>query len=293
MNWWKSLKGKVKRSEPLNKHTTFRLGGRADFFIEPKDNQDLKLLLNYAKIHKLKLLLIGSGSNILAKDGNIRKIIAHLNSGYFAKIKFENNYCEAGSATVLARLIKAAHARSLAGLEFLTGVPGTVGGALVMNAGAWGKEIADFLTEVKVMDYNGRVRLMKKEEIKFGYRSSSLDKYIILGAKFKLSRDSEKNIGNRIADYLKKRRSSQDNAFPNAGCIFRNPRGTSAGKLIDLCGLKGRCAGGAVISKKHANFILNRKNASAQDVLELVKLIKREVRNKFRINLETEIKIWQ
>ncbi|MFA5275956.1 MAG: UDP-N-acetylmuramate dehydrogenase [Candidatus Omnitrophota bacterium] len=293
MNWWKSLKGKVKRSEPLDKHTTFRIGGRADFFIEPKDYDDLKLLLKYAKINKLKVLLIGSGSNILAKDGNIRKIIAHLNSGPFTGIRFENNYCEAGSGVALARLIKAASGRSLAGLEFLTGVPGTVGGALIMNAGAWGKEIADFLIEVRVMDYNGRLRLINKEEIKFGYRSSSLDKYIILGAKFKLNRDTKKNIGNRIKDYLKKRRKSQDTAYPNAGCIFKNHRDTSAGKLIDSCGLKGRGVGGAVISKKHANFILNRKNASSGDVLGLVKLIKSRVRNKYRIDLETEIKIWQ
>ena len=292
MSWWKNLKGKVKRFEPLSEHTTFRIGGRAEFFIEPKDNEDLKLLLAQAKINKFKVKLIGSGSNLLIKDADIKKIIVHLNSPHFTKIRFENNYCESGSAVSLAKLIREAFRRALSGLEFLTGVPGTVGGALMMNAGAWGKEIADCLEDVKVMDYNGSEKRLEKEEIKFAYRASGFKNYIILGARFKLKNDSKIRIKNRIDNYLKARRKNQDTAFPNAGCIFKNSRNTPAGKLIDLCGLKGARAGGAAISDKHANFILNKANASSGDVLKLMKLARNNVKRNFNINLEPEIKIW-
>jgi len=292
MNWLKNLKGKVKRAEALSKHTSFRIGGRADFFIEPDDSEDLKLLLKHAEKNKLKLLFIGSGSNILVKDADIKKIIVHLSSGNFAKVKFENNYCEVGSGVTLAKLIRQASLRGLGGLEFLTGIPGTVGGALMMNAGAWGKEIADFLEDISVMDYNGNLELLKRNKIRFAYRSSGLDKYIILGARFKLNKATQIQIKNKIDKYLKRRRKSQDFAFPNAGCVFKNPRNNTAGKLIDLCGLKDRSAGGAVISKKHANFILNKNNAKARDVLKLMKLAKIKVKRNFNINLEPEIKIW-
>ena len=292
MNWWKNLKGKVKRAEALSKHTSFRIGGKADFFIEPEDIEDLKVLLKHAGKNKLRLLFIGSGSNILAKDTDIKKIVVHLNSGNFAKVKFENNYCEAGSGVTLAKLIRQVSSHGLGGLEFLIGIPGTVGGALMMNAGAWGKEIADFLEDISVMDYNGNVELLERNKIKFAYRSSGLDKYIILGARFKLNKATPSQIKKKIDKYLKERRKSQDFAFSNAGCVFKNPRDNTAGKLIDLCGLKGRSAGGAVISEKHANFILNKNNSKARDVLKLMKLAKIKVKRNFNINLEPEIKIW-
>ena len=292
MNWWKSLKGKIKRREALSKHTSFRIGGKADFFIEPEDNEDLRLLLTLAKKNKRKLLFMGSGSNILAKDPDIKKIVVHLNSGNFAKVKFEGNYCEAGSGVALGQLIRQLSSRDLSGLEFLTGIPGTVGGAVMMNAGAWGKEIADSLADVSVMDYNGNIKLLARNKIKFTYRSSGLDKYIILGARFKLNKANPDQIKNRIGKYLKERRRSQDFGFPNAGCIFKNPRNASAGKLIDLCGLKGSRVGGAVISKKHANFILNINKAKASDVLKLMKLARIKVKRNFKVNLEPEIKIW-
>ena len=292
MNWWKNLKGKIKRREALSNHTSFGIGGRADFFIEPEDSEDLRLLLKLAGKNKLKLLFIGSGSNILAKDTDIKKIVVHLNSGNFTKVKFENNYCEAGSGVTLLQLIRQVSSRGLGGLEFLAGIPGTVGGAVIMNAGAWGKEIADSLVDISVMDYNGNVRVLVRNKIKFAYRSSGLDKYIILGVRFKLNKATPDQIKNRIDKYLKDRRKNQGFAFPNAGCIFKNSRNNTAGKLIDLCGLKGSKAGGAVISEKHANFILNINKAKASDVLKLMKLVKIKVKRNFKINLEPEIKIW-
>lgn len=292
MNWWKSLKGRVKRAEALSKHTSFRIGGKADFFIEPEDSEDLRLLLNHAKKNKFKLLFIGSGSNILPKDGELKEIVVHLNSVNFAKVKFENNYCVAGSGVALAKLIRQAALHGLGGLEFLAGIPGTVGGAVIMNAGAWGKEVADSLEEVSVMDYNGKVKALNRNKIKFAYRSSGLDKYIILGARFKLSKVAPIKIKSKIEKYLKERSISQGFLSPNAGSIFKNPKNNTAGKLIELCGLKGRSAGGAVISDKHANFILNRNHAKAKDVLKLMKLAKIEVKRNFKISLEPEIKIW-
>ncbi|HTZ11621.1 MAG TPA: hypothetical protein VMD04_04525, partial [Candidatus Margulisiibacteriota bacterium] len=170
--------------------------------------------------------------------------------------------------------------------------PGSVGGALAMNAGSWGRSILELTNKVRVLDYGGREIIIPKQKIKYSYRKSSLAKYIILGADFKLKKNSPAAIGSSIKGYLKRRRASQDNSYPNAGCIFKNPPGESAGRLIDLCGLKGRTCGGALISPKHANFILNAKGAGSADVLKLIQLAKKMVKDKFNIKLCPEIKIW-
>lgn len=162
-----------------------------------------------------------------------------------------------------------------------------------MNAGAWGQNIGDLVENVLVMDYNSNIKLLKRKELRFAYRSSSLAKLIILGASLRLKSSHRSKINIKIRDYLTARRQSQDLHLPNAGCVFKNPRGRSAGKLIDLCGLKGRVIGKARISDKHANFILNKGGAKAKDVLGLMKLIKGKVKNKFNIALEPEIRIWE
>lgn len=293
MNWWKNLKGTVRTQEPLRKHTTFKIGGRAKFFIEPKDISDLKLLLTSAKKYKIPIFVIGMGSNVLISDKGLKAIVVHLDSPYFKKASCKRNSLEVGVGLKLRQLVQTARMRSLSGVEFLTGIPGTVGGALVMNAGAWGKNIGDLVVKTSVMDYNGNIKTLSKKDIKFEYRSSSLKKYIILSARLKLAKKNKEEIKENIKKYLKLRFNSQDNSLPNAGCIFRNPSGTLAGMLIDQCGLKGEKEGGACVSRKHANFILNRKDARAGDVLKLMDLIKRRVRNRFNVVLEPEIKIWQ
>jgi UDP-N-acetylmuramate dehydrogenase len=292
MNWRKNLKGRFKTGEPLKKHTTFKIGGPAEFFAEPKDLADLKLLLNLAKKKKLRPLIIGAGSNILVGDRGVKALVIKLNSPFFKEISFKGNTLKAGSGLALGRLIASARKQRLGGLEFLGGIPGSVGGALAMNAGAWMRSILEFVENVRVMDYNGRKKNIPKQKIKYGYRKSSLAKYIILGATFKLKRVSPAIINAALKQYLKRRRNSQESSCPNAGCIFKNPPGESAGRLIDLCGLKGRSCAGALISPKHANFILNAKNARAADVLQLISLIKRRVKNKFNVELHPEIKIW-
>lgn len=294
MNWLESLKGKVRFEEPLKNHTTFRIGGPAKFFIEPSDLGDLKQVLSFVKKNNMAVFLLGAGSNILASDEGIEGIALKLNSLYFRKIVRKNCSLEVGSGCLLGQLLKFALKHGLSGMEFLVGIPGTVGGALAMNAGAWGKNMGDIIEKVVVMDYKGNIKVLSKENIKFDYRKSSLAKYIILSCTIRLAKAKKEEINSSINKYVKFRLNSQDNSYPNAGCIFKNPSVSEpAGRLIDLCSLKNKFVGGASVSDKHANFIVNRSNAKARDVLKLMGLIQNKVKQRFNINLEPEIKIWR
>jgi UDP-N-acetylmuramate dehydrogenase len=303
MNWWKHLKGKVRLQEPLKYHTTFKIGGPAKFFLEPKDTGDLKALLNLLRRGKISFLLIGAGSNLLISDKGVDKAVLSLRSPYFQRIHFKNTSLEVAAGAMLNRVVLAAQRHGLSGLEFLAGIPGTIGGALVMNAGITEKgrspqspsvrSIGDLIEKVIVMDYNGNIKTLDKKDIEFGYRESSLAKYIILGARLKLVKKNKKEIKNRIQKYINYRKGTQDATGNSAGCIFKNPRGYSAGKLIDLCDLKGKKIGDASVSRKHANFILNTGQARAQDVFKLMDLIRERVKDRFNITLKSEIKIWQ
>jgi len=301
MNWQKSLKSKILESEPLSSHTSFRIGGPAEFFIRPRNIDDLKSLLESAKRYKMAFRVIGAGSNILVSDKGLKGVTLSLNSPCFRRIAFRNNCVEVGAGRTLNQFIQNLRKHCLSGAEFLVGIPGTIGGALSMNAGIIlraesqelrAKNIGDLVETVSVMDYNGKIKNLNKKGIRFNYRSSSLSKYIILGARLKLKKAKKKEIDKRIKEYLKVRKINQDYSHPSAGCVFKNPCGDSAGRLIDLCGLKGRRVGDACISSKHANFIINLGRATATDVLELMSLAKKEVKHKFGINLEPEIKIW-
>ncbi len=292
MNWQRSLKGKVSLEEPLRKYTTFKIGGRAKFFIEPYNYEDLRLLLSLVKKYSIPLRVIGAGSNILIRDQGINGAVLRLSSPCFRKTSFHKNSVTVRAGKFLKELVLSIQKRGLSNTEFLIGIPGTVGGALAMNAGVKGKNIGDLVEDVTVMDYFGRIKTLKKENINFGYRKSSLSKFIILSAKLKLVKRNKRDIEEKIKRYLDYRRSSQDYSFASLGCVFKNPSGDSAGRLIDLCGLKGRRIGNACVSKKHANFILNLKKAKASDVLRLMRLVRKKVKDRFKINLEPEIKIW-
>lgn len=293
MIWLKSLKGKVRLNEPLKDKTTFRIGGPARFFIEPKDIIDLKRLLDSARSLRTPIYIIGAGSNILVDDSGVNGAVIRLTSPYFKKIYIEGDHIRAGSGVALSQLIRLSLLHGLSGLEFLAGIPGTVGGALVMNAGAWGESIADFVQEISVMDYRGEVKSLRKKDLSFRYRSSNLKKYIILSADLKLFKN-RKGIKEKVGRYLTNRFDMQDNSRPNAGCVFKNPHPKrAAGRIIDLCGLKGSRIGDAFVSFKHANFILNYGHASSSDVIKLMGLIKRRVKQKFNINLQPEIEIWK
>ena len=295
MNWWRNLKGRIRLAEPLKNHTTFKIGGPAKFFIEPQDPNDLRLLLSLVKRYNLSLLVIGRGSNLLISDKGINGVVLRLNAPWFNKLSYKDNYLEAGSGALLSRVVLFAKGHGLSGAEFLVGIPGTVGGALAMNAGVArdNRSIAELVESVTVMDYRGNRKILNKKDIRFGYRTSSLSKYIILSALIKLNRKNKEQINDKIKAYLKYRKLTQDLSKPSAGCIFRNPKGHSAGRLIDLCGLKGKRIGDTGVSRKHANFILNLGKGSARDVCKLMDLIRKKVNNKFDINLTPEIKIWQ
>lgn len=293
MNWQKSLKGKVSLAEPLKMHTTFKIGGAAKVFIEPKDAQDLKTLLVSAQGKKLNFLIIGAGSNLLINDNGVKNPVIKLSNPSFKRIFLEGDTIVAGAGCSLNSLLKKAQGYSLSALEFLAGIPGTVGGALIMNAGIPGKNIGDLVEDITVMDYNGSVKKINKVKAAFEYRASGLSKYIVLSARLKLFRSNEEKIALAIKNYFIQRKVKQELTLPSAGCIFKNPPKDSAGRLIDLCGLKGRMIGGACVSVKHANFIVNTGEAKAKDVLALMEVIGQEVKNKFNIILEPEIKIWK
>jgi UDP-N-acetylmuramate dehydrogenase len=293
MNYPKNLKTEAKFNQPLKNYTAFKIGGSAEVFIRPHDAEDLKLIVDYAKSYKITLFILGAGSNILASDKGLGGIVVKLDCGSFKNISFGKSYIQAGCGLMLSKIISMAKNRGLSGAEFLAGIPASLGGALIMNAGAWGENIGDLVENVTVMDYNGSIKTLDRTKIKFAYRKSSLAKFIILGARLRLARADKNEIGKKIKEYLARRRITHDASFPNAGCIFKNPAGVSAGRLIDECGLKGKRIGGAVVSLRHANFILNSGKASAADVLKLMNIIKRRVKHKFNADLQPEIKIWK
>jgi len=293
MNWWKDLKVKVRQGAPLKNYTAFKIGGRARFFSQPEDIDDLKSLLSAAKAYAIPVFILGKGSNLLVADKGIDGLVLSFNAPFFRRVRVDKNSISASCGTALSGLISESRKHGLGGLEFLTGIPGAVGGALAMNAGAWGKSIGDLVEKATVMDYNGNIKTLKKDSLKFGYRASGLSKYIILEASFKLSSLDPLKARGIVARYIDLRRKAQDLSSASAGCVFKNPPGESAGRLIDLCGLKGKSIGEAYISKIHANFIINRGRATSEEVLKLMDLARSRVKKKFNLFLEPEIKIWQ
>jgi UDP-N-acetylmuramate dehydrogenase len=292
MLWPKALIKNIRSGVPLAKYTTFKIGGKAEYYFEPQNNRQLSQVLRSAA-RNAPIFLLGAGSNILVSDSGVAGLVIRLCRANFKKISVRGKFIRCHSAVTLSQLAQAAKSNGLSGAEFLAGIPGTVGGAVLMNAGAWGSSIADIVEEIQVMGYNGKVKVLKKNNIKFGYRCSGLEKYIILSAKLRFSPKDKAAIDKLMREYLRRRVTTQNTRFANAGCIFKNPAGCSAGKLIDQCGLKGASIGNAIVCRKHANFILNRGKARSADVLELMRHIRGSVRSKFKVDLQPEIKVWR
>ena len=300
------IRGEIRFNELLSKHTSFRIGGPADVLIYPEDISDIKNILTFCNSHNTPVTVFGKGTNLLTSDKGIRGVVLNLEHGLCGiKIKGERITCGAGA--LLSKLLKQAARKELTGLEFAAGIPGTVGGAVSMNAGT--KEIrnppenlrdeirnieyvsiGNLVESVKVIDTKGNISELGKNDLHFEYRKSNLSEYIIVEVKLKLKRGEKKEINDRISRLLEHKKSTQVLDIPSAGCIFKNPDGHSAGRLIDEAGLKGLAIGNAQVSEKHANFIVNNGNASAQDVLELIKKIKLTVFEKTGVKLEKEIK---
>ncbi|MBN1353968.1 MAG: UDP-N-acetylmuramate dehydrogenase [Candidatus Omnitrophica bacterium] len=288
-----SIKGGVLFNEPLWRHTTFRIGGPASVWTEPADWDSLREILRFAAEKRKKTVVLGGGSNVLFADSGFRGIVIHLCRGDFKKMRFSRREIISGAGVALSSLINACRRKGLTGLEGMTGVPGSLGGAIFMNAGYCGS-VSDVLKRVTVMDKkSGRIFCINQKNIKFGYRHSNLGRYIILEAVMRLERGNIKDIESCVKNYIRLKREKQPLGCPSAGCVFKNPEGDiAAAEYIENAGLKGKKAGGAEISKKHANFIINSGNAKAKDVLRLIALVKRRVRKLYKVNLAPEIAIF-
>ncbi|MCM8760658.1 MAG: UDP-N-acetylmuramate--L-alanine ligase [Candidatus Omnitrophica bacterium] len=291
------IKGRVKPDEELSRHTSFKIGGRAALWVEPKDADDLKKILVFAKNRKIPLFVIGNGSNVLASDNGFDGIVICLNSPAFKTLSFRGRRAFVGAGYSLPMLVRISCSKSLAGLESLIGIPGTVGGAIYMNAGGYNnpvyRNIGEIVESVKVMDFDGTPRVIGKKDLKFGYRCSNLDKYVILAAELKFYKGDKKNLLAACAKFLKIKMEKQVLDKPSAGCIFKNPDNFqfTCGQMIDMLHLKGKKVGGAQISEKHANFIINNGGATCKDVLELAAIVKESVKKNYGIDLEMEVKV--
>lgn len=280
--------------EPMAKHTSFKIGGPADVFIKVDNIEELKETLDLSKQNQIPLTIIGNGSNLLVTDKGIRGITAKLNLKDI-EIKNENNkqIIKVDAGVPVGLLAQKLLKEEITGFEELSGIPGTIGGAVIMNAGAHGKELKDILKKVTAMDYNGNIHEFTNEECLFSYRNSRFqkEKYIILQATLELEKGNSTEIKEKMDEYMQFRKEKQPIEYPNAGSTFKRGEDFVTAKLIDEAGLKGYKVGGAQVSEKHAGFIVNVDNATAKDVIELTDYIKEKIEEKFgkKINLEIQI----
>jgi UDP-N-acetylmuramate dehydrogenase len=285
----KVFRGRISLNEPLARFTTFRIGGEADYFVEPVDAEDVVSIVKYANRQGIPFYVMGNGSNILISDEGIKGIVINLEAA-FNYLKQEGDSIITGAGVKIAKFVDYCIQKGFGGIEMLAGIPATVGGALVMNAGCYGGETADHVTELTVVK-NEKIQKLKKEDCGFKYRSSNLKGTVVMEARFDLPKGIPEELNKRRKELILSRNESQPVEVPNAGCVFKNPADNKAAILIDKCGLKGVKFGGAMVSIKHANFIVNFDNATANDVVELVKIIKKTVKEKTGIELEMEVKL--
>jgi len=281
----------IRRNEPLAKHTTLRVGGPADVYVEPASEEDLAAVVKDCAGHSVPFFIIGRGSNLLVRDGGFRGVILCLSHANFSRIGAAGERLKCGAGARLKDVAIAAKRHGLSGLEFLEGIPGSVGGALRMNAGAMGGATFDVVESVRLMDFDGHVRESAPPEMSVAYRGcGALKNHIALGAVFKGRPDSPESILQRMSAFGRKRWTSQP-AAPSAGCIFKNPPEIPAGKLIDELGLKGTRVGGAMVSAEHGNFIVNKGEATARDILELIGILRAKAKAGRGVELQTEVEI--
>ena len=281
----------IRGDEPLAKHTTLRVGGPADVYVEPASEPDLAAVLAHCHEHGRQLFVLGRGSNLLVKDGGFRGVVICLAQAHFSRIEAVGERLGCGAGARLKAVAAEAKRHSLAGLEFLEGIPGSVGGALRMNAGAMGGAMFDVVESIRVMNFAGNTQERKVCDLPVAYRSCpTLKTQIALSAMLRGRPGQREAIGQRMNEYSRKRWQSQP-AAPSAGCMFKNPASIPAGKLIDELGLKGTRVGGAVVSTEHGNFIVNDRAASARDVLGLIEIIRQRARAERGIELETEVEV--
>jgi len=285
------IKGRIVYGEPLDKYTSFGIGGPADVMVFPEGAADVRAALRLCREERVPYLVLGGGSNLLVRDGGFRGVVLHL-EGVFTQLNVEGNRVWAGAGVRLSRLVAFCSKLALSGVECLAGVPGTVGGAVRGNAGAFGGSIADHLVAVRLLTREGDEHVFSRDRMEFSYRRSSLPEgCVILEAAFDLEQGDTGEIRRRISANLVQRNRGQPVEWRSAGSVFKNPPGEYAGRLVEKAGLKGVRVGGACISPKHGNFIINLGGATATDILALIDLMQRQVREKMQVELELEVRV--
>lgn len=284
--------GLVLKDEPMKKHTTFRVGGPADIFIKPTDEDSLVKLMKFLNKENVAPFILGQGSNLLVRDEGIRGVVICIHKA-LTELTLDEDVIYTGSGNTVPDVAKFAQRNSLSNMEQVSGIPGSIGGAVVMNAGAYGGEFKDFVLDVKVLNKDMEVEYISNKDMEFRYRGSSvLDRgYIVLGARLKLVKKDQSEIDILMDDFTNRRVKKQPLNYPSAGSTFKRPEGYYAAALIEEAGLKGLVHKGAMVSKKHAGFIINHDDASYKDVIELIKLVQKEVYDYSGVMLEPEVKI--
>lgn len=284
-------KDKVKYNEKMSKYTTMRVGGPCDCIVFPDEISKIKEVIDFCKNENITFFVIGNGSNLLVKDEGIHGVVIKLGHR-FSKIEIDGEYILAYAGATMPALSQLAKKNSLKGLEFACGIPGTIGGGVKMNAGAYGSQISDVLYEVTYMDEKEEIKTIKNKDCSFGYRKSIFTinpNYVILSAKFKLERGNIDEIENKMKENSLARKAKQPLEYPNFGSVFKRPEGYFVGKLVDDAGLRGYKIGGAQVSTKHTGFIVNVDNATCKDVLDLIGYVQTTVYNKFNVKLTPEV----
>lgn len=282
----------VKTNEKMSKHTTFRIGGEAEYYVRPSSKKEITDIIGLCNKENIEYMTIGNGSNLLVSDFGIDGVVIDI-SNKLSNIKISGNKIEAEAGVLLSKLAKAALAESLSGLEFAAGIPGTLGGGIYMNAGAYGGELKDVVKSVEYADENGEIRTAHGEELGFGYRKSMFTnkKMTILSCVAELEKGDYEIIKSKMEELNSKRAAKQPFSEASAGSTFKRPEGYFAGSLIEAAGLKGYSVGGAAVSEKHAGFVVNKGGASASDVKALIEYVQKTVSEKFSVELEPEVKI--
>lgn len=291
--------GIIKKNEPMSAHTTFRTGGSADLYIVPRNTKETAALIRYFKLNKLPYFVIGNGSNLLVSDKGYRGAVIDLgrNDGTeFTMLGYEwqgdKLIADVGAGCFLSAVGNIAANIGATGFEELTGIPGCIGGACIMNAGAYGREMKDVVESVEIIDRDGNIRKLARDEIEFRYRGSSLmdDGCIVCRAEIGLSKGNTEDIKAKCEELFNKRKESQPLEYPSAGSTFKRPEGYFAGKLISDAGLKGYKVGGAEVSEKHAGFVINKDHATSEDIYKLIQDVKAKILDKDGVELEPEVR---
>ncbi len=283
--------GVVLEHEPMGRHTTFQVGGPADLFVEPGSREELRYVVEEARQAQVPFFVVGNGSNLLVSDDGFRGMILHIGKK-LSHISSRGTVIEADAGVSLSRIAREAFDKSLTGMEFAAGIPGSLGGAVVMNAGAYGSEMKDVLTEVDVLTGQGRFMTISAKDLDLSYRHSCVEEkgYIVLGARMCLCRGDQHLIRDRMNELALARRQKQPLAYPSAGSTFKRPEGHFAGRLIQDAGLKGYTVGGAQVSEKHSGFVINRGGAEADEIAFLIRQVQKKVYRQSGVKLEPEVR---